>query len=154
MITGISERLAIRAAGSVGLILIAVVGIGIAVVGIGSWLAIEHPNQEARNPSVINNAPRTNTPNQSGGTTTLAFDRATADQLVGKLPREKPIDVVAVGSPADWGVAGQYAEYLKTKGFKVTLLRIGMISPPPDQKIKVGDASDPRVGVIIAPSAF
>src|SRR5262249_60467919 len=104
MITGISERLAIRAAGSVGLILIA-------VVGIGSWLAIEHPNQEARNPPVINNAPRTNTPNQSGGTTTLAFDRAIADQLVGKLPREKPIDVVAVGSPANWGIAGQYAEY-------------------------------------------
>jgi hypothetical protein len=24
----------------------------------------------------------------------------------------------------------------------------------PDEKIKIGDASDPRVGVIIAPSAF
>jgi hypothetical protein len=154
MIPGTSERLAIRAAGSVGLIVIAVVGIGIALIGVGSWLAIEHPTQEARNPPIINNAPRINTPNQGGGTNPLAFDRAMADQLVGKLPTGKPIDVVAVGSPADWGVAGQYAEYLKTKGFKVTLSRIGMIFPPPDQKIKIGDASDPRVGVIIAPSAF
>ena len=83
----------------------------------------------------------------------MAFDRAIADQLVGKIPRGKPIDVVAVGSAADWEVVGQYAEYLKTKGFKVTLLKVGMVSPPPDQKIKVGAASDPRVGVIIAPSA-
>jgi hypothetical protein len=150
MIPRTSERLAIRAVGSVGLILIAFVGIGIALVAIGSWLAIEHPTHEARN----NNAPRINTPNQSGGTNPLAFDRAIADQLVGKLPAGKPIDVVAVGSPADWEVVGQYAEYLKTKGFKVTLLRIGMVSPPPDQKIKVGGASDPRIGVIIAPSAF
>src|SRR5205814_2441264 len=31
---------------------------------------------------------------------------------VGELPRRKPIDVVAVGSPADWEVVGQYAEYI------------------------------------------
>jgi hypothetical protein len=128
-------RPTIRAAGIVALILIA-------LVGIRWWLAIGHQNPEAQNPPVINNAP------------SLAFDPAIAEQLVGKLPSGKPIDVVAVGSPADWGVAGHYAEYLKTKGFEVTLTRIGMISPPPDQKIKIGDASDPRVGVIIAPSAF
>src|SRR5262249_48342850 len=121
---------------------------------IGSWLTIEHTTQEARSAPVINNAPCINKPNQSGGTNPLAFDRAMADQLVGKLPTGKPIDVVAVGSPADWGVVSQYAEYLKTRGFKVTLLRIGMVCPPPDQKIKIGDASDPRVGLIIAPSAF
>jgi hypothetical protein len=117
---------------------------------------IGHQNPESRNPPVINNSDSasTNTLNQTGGTNSLAFDRATGDQLVGKLPRVKPIDVVAVGSPADWEVVGQYAEYLKTKGFKVTLLKVGMVSPPPDQKIKVGGASDPRVGVIIAPSAF
>ena len=156
MISWTSERLGIiRAAGSAGIILIAFVGIGMALLGIGSWLAIENPTQEARTPPVINNAPRVNTPNQAGGTNPLAFDRAIADQLVGKLPRRKPIDVVAVGSPADWEVVGQYAEYLKTKGFAVRLSRIGMISsPPPDQKIKVGDASDPAVGVIIAPNAF
>jgi hypothetical protein len=140
-------RPAIRAAGTVALILIA-------LIGIGWWLGIGHQNPEARNPPVINNAASTNTLNQSGGTNSLAFDRAIADQLVGKLARGKPIDVVAVGSPADWEVVGQYAEYLKTKGFNVTLSRIGMVSPPPDQKIKIGGATDPRVGVIIAPSAF
>lgn len=135
MIPGISEHPAIRAAGIVALILIA-------FVGIRWWLANGHQNPEAQNPPVINNAP------------SLAFDPAIADQLVGKLPRGKPIDVVAVGSPADWGVASHYAEYLKTKGFEVTLTKVGMVSPPPDQKIKISDASDPRVGVIIAPSAF
>ena len=139
-------RPVIRAAGIVALILIA-------FVGIRWWLTMGHQNPEsqnrpgyqnsaAQNPPITNNAP------------SLAFDRAIADQMVGKLPRGKPIDVVAVGSPADWGVADQYAEYLKTKGFKVTLSRMGKVVPPPDQKITVGPASDPRVGVIIAPSAF
>jgi hypothetical protein len=70
------------------------------------------------------------------------------------FPAANQSTFVAVGSPADWGVAGHYAEYLKTKGFEVTLTKVGMVSPPPDQKIKIGDASDPRVSVIIAPSAF
>jgi hypothetical protein len=142
-------RPGIRAAGNGVLILIA-------LGGIGWWLATtgHQNNPKAQNPPLINNAPSTNTPNQSSSTNTLAFDPEIADQLVGKLPGGKPIDVVAVGSPADWGVAGQYAEYLKTKGFEVTLTKVGMVSPPPDQKIKIGDASDPRVGVIIAPSAF
>ena len=83
-------RPAIRAASIVALILIA-------LVGIRWWLAIGHQNPEAQNPPVTNNAP------------SLAFDPAIADQLVGNLPRGKPIDVVAVGSPADWGVAGANA---------------------------------------------
>jgi hypothetical protein len=132
-------RLAIRAAGIVALILIA-------LFGIRRRLDTEHQKPVAQNPPVTNNAP-IHAPS-------LAFDPAIADQLVGKLPGGKPIDVVAVGSPVDWGIAGQYAEYLKTKGFEVTLTKVGMVSPPPDQKIKIGDASDPRVGVIIAPSAF
>ena len=102
----------------------------------------------------LTNAPSVNTPNQSVGTNKLAFDTTTADQLVRKLPKDKPIDVVAVGSTADWEVVGQYAEYLKTKGFKVTLSRMGKVVPPPDQRIQIGPASDPRVGVIIAPSAL
>jgi hypothetical protein len=138
---------AIRAAGSVALILIA-------LVGIRWWLATGHQNSDARNAPIINNAPSVNTLNQSGGTNSLAFDLAIADQLVRKLPRGKPIDVVAVGSTADWEVVGQYAEYLKTKGFKVTLSRMGMVVPPPDQRIAIGPASDPRIGVIIAPSAL
>jgi hypothetical protein len=128
-------RPTIRAACSITLILIV-------LVGIRWWLADGHQNPGAQSPPVTNNAP------------SLAFDPAIADQLVGKLPRGKPIDVVAVGSSADWGVAGHYAEYLKTKGFEVTLTKVGMVSPAPDQKIKIGDASDRRVSVIIAPSAF
>jgi hypothetical protein len=129
------QRPAIRAAGTVVLILIV-------LVGIRWWLATRHQNPEAQNTPVVNNA-ATNTLNQSGSTNKLEFDHAIADQLVGKLPKGKPIDVVAVGSPADWEVVGQYAEYLKTKGFKVTLLKIGMVSPAPDQKIQVGAGERP-----------
>jgi hypothetical protein len=94
-------RSAIRAAGSVALVLIALGGIG--------WrLATWHQNPKVQYPPLINNAPSVNTLNQSGSTNTLAFDRKIADQLVGKLPGGKPIDVVAVGSPADWEVVGQY----------------------------------------------
>jgi hypothetical protein len=139
-------RPAIRAAGIVALILIAFVGIRL-------WLAVSHQNPESQNPPGYQN-PEAQNPPITNNAPSLAFDRAIADQMVGKLPKGKPIDVVAVGSPADWEVVGQYAEYLKTKGFKVTLSRMGKIVPPPDQKIAIGPASDPRVGVIIAPSAF
>jgi len=139
-------RPAIRAAGIVALILIA-------FVGIRWWLTIDHQNPESPKPPGYQN-PAAQNPPITNIAPSLAFDRSIADQMVGKLPRGKPIDVVAVGSPADWGVADQYAEYLKIKGFKVTLSRMGMVVPPPDQKIAIGPPSDPRIGVIIAPSAF
>ena len=146
--------------GTFGRRLVRACGVGLVLLAVAGWWLAPHQKAGAPNP-IINNAPSINTLNQSGGTNTinvgpnrLAFDLTIADQLVGKLPRGKPIDVVGVGSDADWQIASQYADYLKTKGFEVTLSRIGMVSPPPDQKIKIGDASDPRVGVIIAPSAL
>jgi hypothetical protein len=146
--------------GTLGRRVVRVCGFVIMLVAVVGWWLAPFPKADAPSP-IVNNAPSINTLNQSGGNNTinvgpnrLTFNPATADQLIGKLPPGKTIDVVAVGSAADWEVASQYADYLKTKGFEVTLSRMGMLVPPPDQKIRIGDVSDPRVGVIIAPSAF
>src|SRR5205823_9264640 len=62
-------RPAIRAAGAVALILIA-------LVGIGSWVGIGHQYPESPNPPVINNSDSasTNMLNQTGGANSLPFD--------------------------------------------------------------------------------
>jgi hypothetical protein len=112
--------------------------------------------------SITNNAPSINTFNQSGGTNTinvgpqrLVFDPTIADQLVSKLPTGKSIKIMAVGSQTDWSIAGQYAQYLKDKGFDVSsFMQIGQMAPPPDHKITIGDLSTSPIVVIIAPSAL
>lgn len=85
----------------------------------------------------------------------LDFDAEIGDQLASKLPVQKSIEIMAVGSRADWNIADQYAEYLKTKGFDVSFLRSSEVVPPPDHKIIIRD--DPSMSpivVIIAPSAL
>jgi hypothetical protein len=85
----------------------------------------------------------------------LDFNPAMGDQLANKLPPSKSIEVMAVGSRADWSIADEYAEYLKAKGFDVSFLRSSEIVPPPDHKIIIRD--DPTTSpiiVIIAPSAL
>jgi len=85
----------------------------------------------------------------------LDFNAAMGDQLASKLPASKSIEVMAVGSRADWNIADEYAEYLKAKGFDVSFLRSSEIVPPPDHKIIIRD--DPTTSpiiVIIAPSAL
>ncbi|HEX8828927.1 MAG TPA: hypothetical protein VF778_12525 [Xanthobacteraceae bacterium] len=85
----------------------------------------------------------------------LDFDAEIGDQLAGKLPAKKSIEIMAVGSRADWNIADQYAEYLKAKGFDISFLRSSEIVPPPDHKIIIRDdpATSPII-VIIAPSAL
>lgn len=88
------------------------------------------------------------------GPTKLTFQPAIAEELVSKLPPGKPIDLIGVGSQRDLAVAGQYAKYLKDKGFDVSMSTTGMYAPPPDYKITIGDPKAPRITVLIAPSAF
>jgi hypothetical protein len=85
----------------------------------------------------------------------LNFDAGIGEQLASKLPTKKSIEIMAVGSRADWNIANQYAEYLKAKGFDISFLRSSEIVPPPDHKIIIHDdpAASPIV-VIIAPSAL
>jgi hypothetical protein len=83
----------------------------------------------------------------------LAFDTGIGDQLVSKLPPDKTIVLQTVGNNADQAVASQYQQYLLSKGFQVERMSIGMMGPPPDHKITIGDTSAEKVVVIIAPSA-
>lgn len=83
----------------------------------------------------------------------LPFDPGIGDQLVSKLPPGKTIVLQSVGNNADQAVATQYQQYLLSKGFQVERMSIGMMAPPPDHKITVGDTSAEKVVVIIAPSA-
>jgi hypothetical protein len=83
----------------------------------------------------------------------LTFQPAIADELIRRLPAGKPIAVEGVGSQVDWAIAGQYAQYLKDKGFNVEFGLTGILSPPPSSKINIQPAGD-GFRIIIAPSAF
>jgi hypothetical protein len=140
--------------------------IGLAVMALafaGLVLSLNHHESVQSGGPVTDHAPSINSNNQSGSTDALNatgpqrldFDAAIGDQLARKLPPSKSIEVMAVGSRADWNIADQYAEYLKAKGFDVTFLRSSEIVPPPDHKIIIRD--DPTTSpivVIIAPSAL
>ena len=115
------------------------------------------------NTSTINTNNANQTTNQSGGTNILniigpqklLFDATIGAQLASKLPTGKSIEIMAVGSRTDWNIAGQYAQYLKAKGFAVSFRRTSETVPPLDRKITIRDdpATSPTI-VIIAPSAL
>ncbi len=130
----------------------------------GLVLSLSHQRSVPSQGPITNNARSiSNTNNQSGGTNILnivgpqrlLFDATIADQLARKLPTGKSIEIMAVGSRTDWNIADQYAQYLKTKGFEVSLSRSSETVPPPDHTITIRD--DPTtvpIIVIIAPSAL
>jgi hypothetical protein len=104
-----------------------------------------------------------NTTNETGspnildlvGSQKLLFDETSGAQLASKLPTGKSIEIIAVGSRTDWSIAGQYAQYLKAKGFDISFTRSSETVPPPDHKVTIRD--DPitsPIVVIIAPSAL
>src|SRR5262249_13616095 len=143
--------------------------IGLAVMHVayaGLILSLSHHGSAPSQGPITNNAPSINTGNtnnQSSGTNILdiigpqrlPFDATIGDQLASKLPTGKSIEIMAVGSRTDWGVAGQYAQYLKAKGFDVSFSRTSETVPPLDRKITIRD--DPTTSpiiVIIAPSAL
>jgi hypothetical protein len=147
--------------GFVGAVLGAVALIWIGYVA-RDWSAKAQPANTGGNnvPNINNYGPSINTTNQSGGTnvinvgpTRLVFNPAIGEELASKLPSGKPVIVQGVGSASDLAVAAQYAEFLKGKGFDVAFGRIGMMSPPPDHKITLGDNGKQAI-VIIAPSAL
>jgi len=108
---------------------------------------------------VAQGGPTINTWNQSGGTNNivvgpirLAFDKAIGEELVQKLPRGKPITLQSIGSQRDQAVADEYQQFLQSRGINVAERHIiGMLVPPPDQKISILDMGQ-KVVVTIAPS--
>lgn len=136
---------------------------GCALLAAGEWLRPSTAAAQSSGGSVptINNfGPSINTTNQSGGNNTinvaptrLPFTTDLADQLIGRLPTGKPILLTSIGGNADQAIADQYQQYLQSKGFEVERTMIGMASPPPDHKITLGNPNNPKMVVIIAPSA-
>jgi hypothetical protein len=134
--------------------------IGIAVLGAAFWFGY-YRNADAQSPPIVNNAPSINTFNQSGGNNTinvgpsrLPFDPAIGEQIISKLPAGKTIVIQSVGSASDQKVADQYQQFLESRGFTVQRARIGMMAPPPDRQIVLGNPDAPKMAVIIAPSAI
>ena len=130
---------------------------GIALLMLGEYI---RPTAAQQTAPGMTNGPSINTWNQSGGTNTinigptkLTFQPAIANELVSKLPRGKPVSLVSVGSSADQLVANEYQVFLQSQGFTVVRSVIGMMAPPPDHKIAIGDVNAAQVTVIIAPSA-
>jgi hypothetical protein len=143
--------------------------IGLAVMPFacaGLVLSLSHHASVPVQGPVTNNAPSINTNNtndQNGSTNVLNivgpqrlfFDATIGDQLASKLPIGKSIEILAVGVRPNWNIADQYAQYLRTKGFDVSLSRTSETVPPLDHKITIRD--DPTTSpiiVIIAPSAL
>jgi hypothetical protein len=136
---------------------------GCALLAAGEWLRPTQAQQAQSSgggPPVTNYGPSINTWNQSGGNNTinlgpvrLAFDQAIAEELVSKLPPGKPVRLRGVGSQNDQAVVSQYQQFLQDRGFQVVRDIIGMIAPPPDHKIMLGDPNAAQMVVIIAPSA-
>ena len=132
----------------------------------GLVLSLNHRGSAPGQGPITNNAPSintNNTNNQSGGTNILTiigpqrllFDVTIGDQLASKLPTGKSIEIMAVGSRTDWSIADQYVQYLKAKGFDVSVSRTSETVPPLDRKITVrDDPSTSPIIVIIAPSAL
>jgi hypothetical protein len=161
--------------GTFGRALLRIIGVAVmALAFAGLVLSLNHHEVQSR--ATVTETPNTSSNNQSSGTDAsnatdnqsasidalnaagpqrLDFNPAMGDQLASKLPASKSIEVMAVGSRADWNIADEYAEYLKAKGFDVSFLRSSEIVPPPDHKIIIRD--DPTTSpiiVIIAPSAL
>jgi len=143
--------------------------IGLAVMPFayaGLILSLSHHRIAPVEGRITNNVPSMNTNNTIDkshsanilkimGPDRLPFDATIGDQLASKLPTGKSIAIMAVGSRTDWNIGAQYAQYLKAKGFDVSLSRSSETVPPPDRKITVRDdpATSPTI-VIIAPSAL
>lgn len=119
----------------------------------------ENPNAQ-NPPSTQSSGPAINTYNQSGGTniinvgpSKLTFTSDIREQLVRMLPKGKPIRIMSVGSASDQAIADQFQEFLLSRGYKISQReRIGILAPPPDQKIAVMNTPS-EVVILIAPSA-
>ena len=149
-------------AGTFGRRLLRVIGLAVmALAFAGLVLSLNHhetirgDSRGGSTPHAANNQKADIDALTATGPQRLDFDTEIGDQLASKLPAKKSIEVMAVGSRADWNIADQYAEYLKAKGFDVSFLRSSEIVPPPDRKIMIRDdpATSPIL-VIIAPSAL
>jgi hypothetical protein len=98
--------------------------------------------------------------NQQGGITAyqvnigridLSFNSEIAAEVTKRIPKDKPIDLRAVGSPKDWQIAAQYAGYLQANGYSFrNSSQTGMLVPPPDGPITITTFPD-HTDLLISP---
>ena len=61
------------------------------------------------------------------------FTEAMGEELLGKIPKDKPVKMVIVGSEADQQVGRQMFQFLTQHGYAVEItMRTGALVPPPD----------------------
>jgi hypothetical protein len=65
----------------------------------------------------------------------LTFSDALGAELLAKLPKDKPINLMVVGSNSDAAVGMQIADFLTANRYKVQISRIGVLVPPPDHPL-------------------
>jgi hypothetical protein len=86
------------------------------------------------------------------GPTRLTFQTAIAEELVRRLPKEKPVVIRSVGSDRDQTIASQYQQFLVDHGYTIKARAgIGVLAPPPDYPITIDDRAD-SIFVTIDPS--
>jgi hypothetical protein len=65
----------------------------------------------------------------------LRFTDALGAELLTKIPKDKPISVVATGSASDLSVGQQIYNFLITNGYQVPLTTVGVLVPPLDRPL-------------------
>jgi hypothetical protein len=82
----------------------------------------------------------------------LVFSSELGSELLARMPRKKKVNITSVGGVADQAVAIDIQNFLQQNGYEVSRISVGMLLPPPDHKISLGDSPDGYV-LTIAPSA-
>ncbi|MGA7384321.1 MAG: hypothetical protein WBW81_06410 [Methylocella sp.] len=82
----------------------------------------------------------------------LAFSSQLGSELLAKMPSKKKVIISSVGGEADQSVATEIQKFLQQNGYVVTRESIGMLVPPPDHKISLGEGPK-EYDLIVAPSA-
>lgn len=82
----------------------------------------------------------------------LAFSPEIGSELLAKMPLKKKVILRTVGGGSDQQVGSEIQSFLQQNGYDVVRTSIGMLIPPPDHKLSLGNSHDAYV-LTVAPSA-
>jgi hypothetical protein len=82
----------------------------------------------------------------------LSLSNELANELLNKMPIKKTVHLTTVGSSKDQNVGDDIQSFLVQNGYKIDRSIIGMLIPPPDNKISLRETAD-AYNLLIAPSA-
>lgn len=132
----------------------AAISLGVMIAPVMIWFAwpaeaqAPLPSVNGNCNAIGNNNSACNTYNL--GHTRLRFSRSLGAELLAKLPKGNPITIETVGSPSDWNVGVEIANFLFANGYNIARFdRIGVLSPPPDHPLEWNQKTST---LIVAPS--